>query len=142
MGAGTLSAPPHCPRTVQLFLLRCCGPMSLLERGEVPLCNPLIPAVVDQLVPDRVSTECQTTFEPEGDVSCISVINLFGRCTGLPLAKLLLCFLSGMPSLKCSEQLLPCPSPPTFFHKTNKQPACRGGKQDRLVDSVTSEWGQ
>lgn len=65
VAAGTLAAPPHYPRTVQLFLLRCCAPVSSLERGEVPLCNPLIPALVDQLVPDRVSKKKQLLKQRE-----------------------------------------------------------------------------
>lgn len=132
--ATVLAALPHCPSPVQLSLSGCRGPLSLLVRAWLclPRCHPWLSALVEQMVPGKGRRKNKTAFEPERDVSCISITNLPGGCTRLPIPWLLLCFLSEMPCLKCSEQWLSCPPLPTFFHETNEQPA---RKQDSLVDS-------
>lgn len=108
VSTGPLAPSPHCPCPVQPLLVVSCS------------------ALVEQLVPAKRCVKNKTSFKTEGCVSCISITNLLGGCTRLPLPQLLSHFLSGMPSLKCCEQQLSCPPLPTLCCKANKQPACQG----------------
>lgn len=108
VSTGPLAPSPHCSCPVHLLLVLLCS------------------ALVEHLVPEKGCVKNKTSFKTEGCVSCISITNLLGGCTRLPLPQLLSHFLSGMPLLKCCEQQLSCPPLPTLCCKANKQPACQG----------------
>lgn len=112
VGTGPLAAPPHCRSPAQLSLLRCCGPVSLSARAWLclPLCHPWLPALVEQLVPDKGCLKNKTTFEPERDVSCISITNLSGGCTTTSTVAFALSFRDALPEMFWAAAILPSPA--------------------------------